>query len=95
MPINALLAVGSGFAVAEGALPAVALAGIMLALAQFLLARAYVVADAAFLQPFDHLKLPMNVGLGFAVFGFAPPGSMWVGAALMIAATAWLLRCER
>ena len=41
-------------------------------LAQYVLTRAYASADAAYLQPFDHLKLPFNVLLGWLVFGFVP-----------------------
>ena len=69
-------------------------AGVLSAGAQFALARAYTLADAAFLQPFDHLKLPFNVALGLVVVGFAPAGSMWIGAAIIITASVWLLRKE-
>ena len=58
------------------------------------LARAYSIADAAYLQPFDHLKLPFNVGLGLVAFGYAPPGSLWLGAALIVGASFALLRQE-
>lgn len=94
LPINAGFALSSGFAIASPAILTVVLAGACTALAQWALARAYVVADAAFLQPFDHLKLPLNVGLGIMVFGFAPPGSMWLGAALMLAASIWVLKVD-
>ncbi len=93
-PINFVLALGQGFTLPTGAIWMVVAAGVLSALAQFALARAYTLADAAFLQPFDHLKLPFNVALGLAVFGFAPTGSMWIGAAIIIAASAWLLQKE-
>ncbi len=93
VPVNGLAAVGSGFALADG-LWLVALAGLLVAGAQYLLALAYRLADAAYLQPFDHLKLPLNVGLGLVFFGFAPPGLMWVGAGVIIAAGAWVMREE-
>ncbi|WP_342075639.1 DMT family transporter [Yoonia sp. SS1-5] len=94
VPINALGLVGAGAAVSPPAIWLVALAGLLVAGAQYLLVRAYVVADAAYLQPFDHLKLPLNVGLGLLFFGFAPPGLMWLGAAIIIGSSAWLLRQE-
>lgn len=94
VPVNGLAAVSSGFAVSADALWLVALAGVLVAGAQYLLARAYMVADAAYLQPFDHLKLPLNVGLGIVFFGFAPPGLMWIGAAVIIAASAWVMQDE-
>ena len=94
VPVNGLAAISSGFAVAADALWLVALAGLLVAAAQYLLARAYMIADAAYLQPFDHLKLPLNVGLGLVFFGFAPPGLMWIGAGVIIAASAWVMRDE-
>ncbi|MFQ1700755.1 DMT family transporter [Loktanella agnita] len=94
VPVNGVAALGAGFAVAPAALWLVALSGLLVAGAQYLLARAYVVADAAYLQPFDHLKLPLNVGLGLVFFGFAPPGLMWLGAGVIIAASAWVMREE-
>lgn len=97
-PLNAALALlpGSGGLVLPGAqaLMLLAAAGLLTALAQYALARAYATADAAVLQPFDHVKLPLNVGLGIAVFGFVPPGSLWLGSALIIGASLWLLSEE-
>lgn len=94
-PINAGLALGSGFSLPAGAIWLVIGAGLLTAFAQHVLARAYSMADAAFLQPFDHLKLVFNVVLGFAVFGFLPTGSMWVGTAIILAASFYLLEQER
>lgn len=94
-PINAALALGGGFALPPQALWLVIGAGLLTAFAQHILARAYTLADAAFLQPFDHLKLVFNVVLGFAVFGFLPTGSMWLGTAIILAASFYLLEQER
>ncbi|HHC29805.1 MAG TPA: DMT family transporter, partial [Rhodobacterales bacterium] len=77
-PINAGRALGGGFVLPASAIWMVISAGLLTAFAQHALVRAYSLADAAFLQPFDHLKLPLNVGLGFIAFGFAPNGSMWL-----------------
>ncbi|MFY1709272.1 DMT family transporter [Tritonibacter scottomollicae] len=93
-PANALLAAGSGFTLPEGTLWLVIGAGLLTALAQHTLVRAYTLADAAFLQPFDHLKLLFNVGLGALVFGFLPDGNMWLGTALILIASAYLLSHE-
>lgn len=93
VPINAGFAMGGGFSLG-GALWVVLAAGLFTGAAQYLLARAYVVADASYLQPFDHVKLPLNVALGVLVFGFAPPGAMWLGAAIIVGASLWLLRDE-
>jgi len=97
-PINAALALGAGpdagFSLPSGALWAVVAAGLLTAVAQHLLVRAYMQADAAFLQPFDHLKLPLNVLLGYLAFGFLPAGSMWLGSAVIVGASFYLLRDE-
>lgn len=93
-PINAVLAFGSGFALPVNAIWVVVAAGLLTAAAQHMLVRAYGMADAAFLQPFDHLKLPLNVLLGFLVFGFLPSGIMWLGSAIIIGASFYLLRDE-
>jgi S-adenosylmethionine uptake transporter len=69
-------------------------AGLLTALAQYAIAKAYSVADAAYLQPFDHLKLPLNVGFGILAFGFVPPGSMWLGSLLIVGASAYLFHQE-
>lgn len=94
VPVNGVAAFGSGFAVVEGAVWLVVLSALLIAAAQYLLVCAYAVADAAYLQPFDHLKLPLNVGLGLVFFGFVPPGLMWLGAGVIIAASAWVMREE-
>lgn len=69
-------------------------AGILTALAQWAIAKAYAVADASFVQPFDHAKLPMNVLAGWVVFGWAPPGRLWLGAAIIIGSVAFITQWE-
>ena len=70
-------------------------AGVMTALAQWAIVKAYAVADASFVQPFDHAKLPLNVLAGWVVFGWAPPGRLWLGAAIIIASIAFITQWER
>lgn len=70
-------------------------AGAMTALAQWGIVKAYSVADASFVQPFDHAKLPLNVLLGWLVFGWVPPGRLWLGAIIIIAAVAFITQWER
>jgi len=70
-------------------------AGAMTALAQWGIVKAYSVADASFVQPFDHAKLPLNVLLGWMVFGWVPPGRLWLGAFIIIAAVAFITQWER
>lgn len=70
-------------------------AGVMTALAQWAIAKAYSVADASFVQPFDHAKLPLNVLAGWMVFGWVPPGRLWLGAAIIIASVVFITQWER
>ncbi|OAN17947.1 hypothetical protein A3K86_03245 [Photobacterium jeanii] len=69
-------------------------AGLLTALAQWAIAKAYAVADASFVQPFDHAKLPLNVLAGWLVFGWVPPGRLWLGAAIIIASVAFITQWE-
>ena len=69
-------------------------AGIATALAQWAIVKAYAVADASFVQPFDHAKLPLNVLAGWCVFGWVPPGRLWLGAAIIIASVALITQWE-
>lgn len=94
-PINAVLALDAGFVISSSnAIWLVAVTGILTTIAQFALAKAYSIADAAYLQPFDHLKLPMNVILGWLAFGFLPTGAMWVGTLMIVLASFYLLKNE-
>ena len=94
-PINLVLAVPSGL------LPTstfqfwtIAAVGVLTALAQGLLSLAYAKADAAYVQPFDHVKLPLNILAGWVVFGTVPAGRVWIGAALIAGASLFLLMRE-
>ena len=94
-PINLVLAIPSGLVPQSAfALETIAAVGILTALAQGFLALAYARADAAFVQPFDHVKLPLNILAGWLVFGFLPDGRLWLGAALIVGASLFLLLRE-
>lgn len=94
-PINFALAVGSGFAIPDMAgIGLIVLSGILIMLAQLSIARAYASADAAYVQPYDHVKLVFNVLGGFLAFGFAPPGQLWLGASLIVGASLYILHRE-
>ncbi|MDR9784110.1 DMT family transporter [Rhizobium redzepovicii] len=94
-PINGGLALAAGFAVPTGtALALFLLAGLLTVVAQYLLTLAYASADAAYVQPFDDLKLPLNVLAGWLFFGYAPAGYLWLGAALILAASLFIMRDE-
>lgn len=94
-PINAVFAGIEGFVVPSGdALWLVLGAGLLTALAQLALTRAYAAADASYVQPFDHLKLPLNVLFGWLAFQFIPSGNLWIGAALILGASMYILQRE-
>lgn len=69
-------------------------ASILTAVAQFSIVRAYTVADASYVQPFDNIKLPLNVAGGFMIFGTVPPGRLWLGAACIMLSAAFIVRHE-
>jgi len=95
-PINGVLAASSGgFAFAGTAsLVLIVFAGAMLTVAQFCIVKAYASADAAYVQPFDYLKLPLNVFAGWLVFGFVPGGNLWLGALLIVSASLYIAHRE-
>lgn len=94
-PINGVLAGVAGFEVPQGmTLALFVFAGLLTVFAQYLLTLAYTVADAAYVQPFDDLKLPLNVLAGWLFFGYAPAGYLWLGAALILMASLFIMRNE-
>ena len=70
-------------------------AGLLTALAQWAIAKAYALADASFVQPFDNAKLPLNVLGGWLIFGWVPPGRLWVGAGIIILAVLFITHWEQ
>ena len=101
-PINAALAFSGGFGIqtdaavvsTEFAIGLVIFVGVLVAVAQYFLVRAYSIADAAYLQPFDYVKQPVNIILGYLVYSYAPEGVMWLGTLLIFGASLYLLRSE-
>jgi drug/metabolite transporter (DMT)-like permease len=94
-PVNGALALASGLEVPMGMTLAMFLAlGALTAVAQYLLTLAYATADAAYVQPFDDLKLPLNVAAGWIVFGYAPAGTLWLGALLILGASLFIMTLE-
>ena len=94
-PFNVMLALPEWQWPSESQWLLVAASGVLTALAQMSIARAYSVAEASFVQPFDFAKLPMNVLAGWLVFGWAPPGRLWLGAAIIIGAITLLTHLEQ
>lgn len=71
-------------------LPLLLLLGILTALGQWCLTKAYSRADATYIQPFDYFKLPINMILGYFIFGWGVGSLFMVGATLIIGASLYL-----
>lgn len=97
LPINALFVASTEFALpsSQNAWGLLLIIGALTAFAQWAIAKAYSSADASYLQPFDHAKLPLNVLAGFIVFHYVPPGQLWVGSAIIIAAVTFITQHEQ
>ncbi len=95
-PINFGLSAAAGFEWPTGTILALlVLAGAVQFIAQYCLTKAYSLADAGFLQPFDDLRLPFNVIAGFLAFHYLPEGNLWIGIALILAGSALLIWTQR
>ena len=95
-PINGLFSLHAGFESPTGEiLWLLILGGVIMYAAQHFLTLAYSAADAGFVQPFDDLKLFSNIAVSWIVLNFAPEGSYWLGMALILAGSGYLLWSER
>ncbi len=65
--------------------------GFLVFVAQYFLSKSYASADANFVQPFDDLKLISNVSVYGIFFGYWPTGYIWVGLAMIMGASIFLL----
>lgn len=94
-PINLAFFAGAGFPMPDGSAFMLLIAlGVLTALAQYFGTRAYAVADATYLQPFDDLKLPINTLASWFIFAYAPSANFWPGAALIVAASLYIATRE-
>lgn len=95
-PVNFAVSAHAGFEWPTGnILWLLLLGGVIMYGAQHFLTLSYAAADAAFVQPFDDLKLFANIAVSWLVLGFAPEGSYWLGIALVAGASSYLLWSER
>jgi S-adenosylmethionine uptake transporter len=89
------LSTGFPFALPEGnGFLLLGVLGLLTAAAQYLLAFAYKVADAAYLQPFGDLKAALSGLLGWIALGQVPSVWFWPGAALIIGASLFIYWSE-
>jgi drug/metabolite transporter (DMT)-like permease len=95
-PINAALSATAGFELPSGNILYFLLAGgVLVMLAQYFLSRSYAAADANFVQPFDDLKLISNVLVYGLIFSYWPSGWIWLGLAMIMAASGYLMWSEK
>lgn len=95
-PINAMLSIYAGFEVPSGSVVwLLIIGGFLVLLAQYFLSKSYAAADANFVQPFDDLKLISNVMIYGAFFGYWPAGIIWLGLAMIMGASMFLLWNEQ
>jgi drug/metabolite transporter (DMT)-like permease len=91
-PINLGLSVQAGFEVPTmQILGWLIVGGLIMMAAQYLLTWSYAAADAAFVQPFDDLKLISNILIYGLYFGYWPEGDIWAGVAMILAGSLYLL----
>jgi len=89
------LATGFPFALpGDTGLVLLVLLGALTAAAQYLLAFAYRQADAAYLQPFGDLKVPLSGLVGWIALGQVPSAWFWPGAALIVLASSFIFWVE-
>lgn len=68
--------------------------GAMGAMAHLCFIKAFALAQASFLAPFNYSKLIWVAGLGYLVFGDVPSLNMWLGSGLIALAGAYVLYRE-
>lgn len=95
-PVNLLFSLQAGFEwPTSNILLLLVLGGAIMYFAQHFLTLAYAAADAAFVQPFDDLKLFSNILVSWLVLSFAPDMTYWPGILMVFAGSAYLLWSER
>ena len=92
-PINAGLSVNAGFQLPTMTILGwLLIGGLVMMAAQYLLTWSYAAADAAFVQPFDDLKLVSNIVIYGLWFGYWPTGNIWLGIVMILGASLfWLI----
>ncbi|MDG9729638.1 DMT family transporter [Ignatzschineria sp. RMDPL8A] len=103
IPINLIVAMTMNFSTTElhieipgtSLLFSLIALGFFTAIAQYAIAKAYAAADAIFIQPFDYLKLPLNVLLGYLIFDWGVSLQFWIGAIIMVASLLTISYFER
>jgi drug/metabolite transporter (DMT)-like permease len=62
------------------------------ALTMFIATRAFALAEASLIAPFDFLRLPFVAALGYLVFAQSVPFTTWIGGAIIFGAALLMAR---
>lgn len=77
-----------------GSVPWIVALGVFTTLGQWALARAIASADARVVWPFDFLRMPFTVVIGYVMFSQLPGPWTWVGAVLIFGSAYYVIRRE-
>ena len=89
--LPATLSSGFDFSFPEGSAKGwILFLGFVTAMSQYFLWSAYKRADAAYLQPFDDLKLPINVIIAWVLLSQVPTMWFWPGALMIVSASLYI-----
>jgi len=69
--------------------------GLVWASGMYLMARAYSMAQASVVAPFEYATLPINAGWGFLLWREVPPATTWVGAVLTVVSGCYIMYREQ
>jgi drug/metabolite transporter (DMT)-like permease len=95
-PSNLAFAVSGGFQwPSEVMWGFLIVSGFVMAISQYCLVKAYEVAPANYLQPFDDLKLPVNFFLGWLFLGEGVSSTLWIGALFIMVASFYNVMSEQ
>jgi drug/metabolite transporter (DMT)-like permease len=69
--------------------------GLVWASAMYLVARAYSLAQASVVAPFEYATLPINAIWGFLLWREVPPATTWIGALLTVVSGIYIVYREQ
>jgi len=69
--------------------------GLVWASAMYLMARAYSLAQASVVAPFEYATLPINAIWGFLLWREVPPATTWIGALLTVVSGIYIVYREQ
>lgn len=95
VPIAALPAFFVWTTPSPGEWAILALQGALGALSMTLVTRAFALAEASLITPFDFLRLPFVAVLGYLVFAQTVPATTWIGGGIIFVATLLMARTAR